>query len=189
MISLTRSSDNLPVASFGAGAPFGQGGAAAGNQTTSPAMVSDTGDFGESSNEAEFGNTGLFSNVARAPGPRGAPTGALTEPGLIEPSTRASTSTNQVTSTLGQIGNAKGMYEDPTKGHGIRGGGFKGAATPAGGKQLTTDEDWDTTGPAGQGIKKLGPGAQRLGRRGLDFAMGRYSSTPGALAADAAEAL
>ena len=128
MISLTRSGDNLPVTTFGTGSAF-----SASKSEVNPAAYSDVEAFGHD-NQAEISDTGKFENLSNAAGTRGAPTGALSGPELIDPASRTSTTKNQITKTLGEVGSTKMGYQDLTEGHnGFAGGGGGGmqAAAPA----------------------------------------------------------
>ncbi len=117
MISLTRA-DGAPVASFGAGVAFSNSQA-----QVNPGQYSDAKAFG-AGEPAPISDTGQFENLSNAAGTRGAPTGALSGPELIDPASRTSTTTNAITKTLGEVGSTKMGYVDMTEGHnGFAGGG------------------------------------------------------------------
>ena len=114
------------MASFGTGVAFSNSQA-----RVNPSQSSDFEAFG-AGNPAKMSDTGQFENISNAAGTRGAPTGALAAPKLIEPSSRTSTTTNSITKTLGEIGSTKMGYQDLAAGHnGFGGGGMMQAAAPA----------------------------------------------------------
>ena len=116
-ISLTTASGD-PVSSFGTGSSQWATGARA-----NEAQFGQLNSFG-AGNPTEISDTGNFENLSNAAGTRGAPTGAVADPKLIDPASRTSTTTNAITKTLGEVGSTSMGYTDLAEGHnGFRGGG------------------------------------------------------------------
>ena len=196
-ISLTTASGD-PVSSFGTGSSQWATGARA-----NEAAFGQRNSFG-AGNPAETTDTGNFENLSNAAGTRGAPTGALTDPKLIDPASRTSTTTNAITKTLGEVGSTKMGYVDMAEGHnGFRGGGgslYGGSGTGGTPRLLATakmgkaptpkkpdtpagEQGTSANQPAGPQAPPAGPGSQepqgQPSEPGPQTPTGETSSTPG----------